>query len=100
MALRKIHFCNAGMKYYSSFLLIFIPLRKCKDCVPFASLMFHNELANFASARLLLTEAIYFVQAVAQLWKPHLMALLQLTNLLQLTKVIDNVHMDVKNSLI
>ena len=88
------------MKYYSSYLLIFIVLRQCKDCAPFASLMFHNELANFASARLLLTEAIYFVQAVAQLWKPHLMALLQLTNLLQLTKVIDNVHMDVKNSLI
>jgi len=38
--------------------------------------MFHNELANFASARLLLIAAIYFVQVVAQLLKPHLQVLL------------------------
>jgi len=40
--------------------------------------MFHNELANFASARLLLIAAIYFVQVVVQLLKLHLMALLHL----------------------
>jgi len=80
--LRKIHFCNAGMKYYSSYLLMFVIFCKCKNCVLFASLLFHNELANFASARLLLIVAICFVQVVAQLLKPHLMALLHLTSCL------------------
>ena len=79
--LRKIHFCNAGMKYYSSYLM-FVVFCKCKDSVLFASLSFHNELANFASARLLLIVAICFVQVVAQLLKPHLMTLLHLTSCL------------------
>ena len=61
---------------------MFIILRKCKDCVLFPSLMFHNELANFASAGLRLIVAINFVEAVAQLLKPHLMALLHLTSCL------------------
>jgi len=81
-ALRNIRFCNAGMKYYSSYLLMFVVFCKSKDCVVFASLLFHNELANFASARLLLIVAICFVQVVAQLLKPHLMALLHLTSCL------------------
>jgi len=38
--------------------------------------MFHNEPENVASARLLLIAAIYFVQVVLQILKPHLMALL------------------------
>ena len=53
---------------------MFVVFCKCKDCVLFASLSFHNELANFASARLLLIVAICFAQVVAQLLKPHLMA--------------------------
>jgi len=44
--------------------------------------MLHNELANMASARFLLKVAIYFVQVVLQLLKPHLMALLHLTSCL------------------
>jgi len=44
--------------------------------------MFHNELANFASVRLLLIAAIVFVQVVAQLFKPHLIVLLRLTRCL------------------
>ena len=80
--LRKIHLCNAGMKYYSSYLLMFVVFCKCKDSVLFASLSFHNELANFASARLLLKVAFCFVQVVAQLLKPNLMALLHLTTCL------------------
>jgi len=59
---------------------MFVRFCKCKDCVLFPSLMFHNELVNVVSARLLLTAAIRFVQAVAQLLKPHLMALLYLMN--------------------
>jgi len=51
---------------------------KFKDCVLFARFMFHNELANFASARLLLIAAICFVQLVAQLSKPRLQVLLHL----------------------
>jgi len=61
---------------------MFVGFCKCKDCVLFPSLMFHNELVNVVSARLLLTAAICFVQAVAQLLKPHLMALLHLTSCL------------------
>jgi len=44
--------------------------------------MFHNELANFASARILLKAAVYFVQVVVQLLKPNLMALLHLASCL------------------
>ena len=82
MALEKFIFCDAGVNYYCLYLLIFIVLCKCKDCVLFARLMFHNELANFASARLLLIAAIYFVNTVAQLLKPYLVALLHLTSCL------------------
>ena len=59
---------------------MFVRFCKCKDCVLFPSLMFHNELVNVVSARLLLTAAICFVQAVAQLLKPHIMDMLHLTN--------------------
>jgi len=68
------------MNYCCLYLLMFVVFCKCKDCVLFASLMFHNELANFASARLLLIVAICFVQVVVQLLKPHLKALLHLTS--------------------
>ena len=81
-ALRKIHLCNAGINYYCLYLLLFVVFCKCKNCVLFASLSFHNELANFASARLLLIVAICIVQVVAQVLKPHLMTLLHLTSCL------------------
>jgi len=44
--------------------------------------MFHKELTNVASARLLLKAAVNFVQVVVQLLKLHLMALLHLTSCL------------------
>jgi len=81
-ALWKINFCNACINYYSINLLIFIILCQCKECVLFVSLMFHNKLANFASAVLLLIATIDFAQVVLQLLKPHLMALLHLTSCL------------------
>jgi len=44
---------------------------------------FTLSIVNFVSARPLLTAAIFFVQAVAQLLKPHLIALLHLASCLQ-----------------
>jgi len=57
-AMRKIIFCKAGINYCCLYSLVFLVFCKCKDCVLSASLIFHNKLANFASARLLLIVGI------------------------------------------